>query len=268
MMRRITPAEGSGGPKQGIQSIEVGSKVLLALADGGSPSALSEVAKRSGMHPSKAHRYLVTLVRVGLASQDVSTGRYDHLGPASRHLGVEALRRTDAVTVAPAYAMELRDTSGQTVNVSVWSDAGPLVVRSDTGSHVVAITIRVGSILPLVDSAIGHVFLAYMPPRTTSGVLKMQQRHRETRTLPPAEIDALIEEVREHGFATATGLIFGLGAIAVPVFGADGTLEIALSLALPRRIFTEATVKRLSPLLRATADRVSQELGLGIVGAD
>ena len=82
-------------PQQGIQSIEVGAQVLRALEAGRGPMTLSEVARNCAMHPAKVHRYLVSLVRAGLASQDARTGQYD-LGPAARHLGPEALRRTDA----------------------------------------------------------------------------------------------------------------------------------------------------------------------------
>jgi DNA-binding IclR family transcriptional regulator len=68
-------------PQQGIQSIEVDAQVLRALEGGRGPMALSEVARNCAMHPAKVHRYLVSLVRAGLASQDARTGRYD-LGPA------------------------------------------------------------------------------------------------------------------------------------------------------------------------------------------
>jgi DNA-binding IclR family transcriptional regulator len=251
-------------PQQGIQSIEVGSKVLLALEAGRGPLALSEVAERSGMHPSKVHRYLVSLVRVGLASRDVSTGLYD-LGPAARHLGVEALRRTDAVSTASAYAVELRDETGHTVHVAVWSDAGPLIVRWDTGAHALPITVRVGSTLPLLDSAVGHVFLTYLPKRTTSEVLKTQQRQSETRALHRTEVDAIIEGVREARFGRVLNqMIFGIAALAAPVFAADGALELVLGVALPSRMLTAAEVRRLGPLLRSTADRISQELGLSV----
>ncbi len=61
-------------PQQGIQSIEVGAQVLRALEAGRGPMALSEVARNCAMHPAKVHRYLVSLVRAGLASQDARTG--------------------------------------------------------------------------------------------------------------------------------------------------------------------------------------------------
>ncbi len=67
---------------QGIKSIEVGARVLLALERGRGPMPLTEVARQAGMHPAKVHRYLASLLRSGLASQTPATGLYD-LGPAA-----------------------------------------------------------------------------------------------------------------------------------------------------------------------------------------
>ena len=207
----------------------------------------------------------MSLVRVGLASQDVATGLYD-LGPAARHLGVEALRRTDAVSTASAYAAELRDETGHTVNVAVWGEAGPPIVRWDTGAHVLPIMVRVGSTLPLLDSAIGRVFLTYLPSRTTSEVLKTQQRRSETSSLSTADIDAITADVRRAGVGAVTNrMIFGLSAIAAPVFGADGGLELVLALAVPSLMLAPAEAERLAPVLLQAADQVSQELGF-VVG--
>jgi hypothetical protein len=114
-------AAAADSPQQGIQSIEVGAQVLRALEAGRGPLALSEVARNCAMHPAKVHRYLVSLVRAGLASQDARTGQYD-LGPAARHLGVEALRRMDAESIAAAYTSRLRDQTDHTTNVAVWTE--------------------------------------------------------------------------------------------------------------------------------------------------
>ena len=247
--------------QQGIQSIEVGAQVLFALEQGRGPMPLSEVARRSGLQPAKVHRYLVSLVRVGLASQDATTALYD-LGPAARHLGVEALRRSDPVSTASAFAVELRDRTGHTVNLAVWSEEGPLIVRWDTGMHVLPINVRVGSTLPLLDSAVGQVFLTHMPATITREALKGQQRLHATRALSKQDVKAITEQVRADGYGTTFNqMIFGLAALAAPVFGADGDLELVIALALPSGLMTRAELKRLAPILRETADRVSVELG-------
>jgi predicted ArsR family transcriptional regulator len=69
-------------PQQGIQSIEVGAQVLRALEAGRGPMTLSEVARNCAMHPAKVHRYLVSLVRAGLADALRSTA-----GQISAELG-------------------------------------------------------------------------------------------------------------------------------------------------------------------------------------
>jgi DNA-binding IclR family transcriptional regulator len=261
MMAGMAAERTHEGTNQGIKSIEVGARVLLALEHGRGPMTLSQVAALSGLHPAKTHRYLVSLVRSGLASQSVDTGLYD-LGPASRALGVEALRRTDSVSVVSSHAVGLRDETGHTVNVAVWSDAGPALVRWDTGAHALPIVVRVGSTLPLLDSAVGYVFFAHLPESVTAEVLKTQQKQAVTRPLSVREARELRELVRRDGFArTANQMIVGLAALAAPVFGAGGTLEVVVGLVLPVRMMSAAEAKRLGRLLRQTADRASEELG-------
>ena len=50
----------------------------------------SRSGEGSSFQPHKAHRYLVSLVRTGLASQSPKAGRYD-FGAALRRLGAESL---------------------------------------------------------------------------------------------------------------------------------------------------------------------------------
>jgi DNA-binding IclR family transcriptional regulator len=82
--------------------------------------------------------------------------------------------------------MALRDGTGHTVNVAVWGDAGPELVRWDTGAHALPIVVRVGSVLPLLDSAVGLVFFAHLDAATTAEVLRTSKRTRQASACPPA----------------------------------------------------------------------------------
>lgn len=260
MMRSMATERGADS-QQGIKSIEIGSRVLLALERGRGPMTLSQVAKAADLHPAKAHRYLTSLVRTGLASQDAGSGLYD-LGATARHLGVEALRRVDPVRLAQTRVVELRDATGHTVNVSVWSEYGPTMVSWDTGAHLLPIVIRVGSTLPLLDSSVGYVFMAYLPKAMTADALRLQQQQGSTRTMPAKEVEALKEQIRRDGYGrTRNQMIFGLAGLSAPVFGADGQLELALGVILPAQMMTAAESKRLSKQLLAHADSISRELG-------
>jgi DNA-binding IclR family transcriptional regulator len=247
--------------QQGIQSIEVGAQVLRALEAGRGPLALSEVARNCAMHPAKVHRYLVSLVRSGLASQDARTGQYD-LGPAARHLGIEALRRTDAESIAAAHTSRLRDQTGHTTNVAVWGEDGPVIVRWDSGAHMLPITVRVGSVLPLLDSAVGVTFLAHLPGSQTAGVLAAQQARQETRTLDAAALEELVARTRRDGIASSLHrMIYGMAALGAPVFGPDRALGLAIGLTMPARLLAEGEAGELADALRATAGQISAELG-------
>src|SRR5262245_29428755 len=138
------PAEESSTSSQGgIKAVEIGARVLLALERGRGPLPLSAIAAESDLHPAKAHRYLLSLVRSGLATHDASTGNYD-LGPAASRLGVEALRRANPVRLAQSRATELRDATEHSVYLAVWSEHGPSLASWDSGAHPLPTVVRVG----------------------------------------------------------------------------------------------------------------------------
>ena len=60
--------------RRGIQSVEIGMRVLTALASLPGPAALSAVAQAAGLSASQTHRYLSSLITAGLARQQAATG--------------------------------------------------------------------------------------------------------------------------------------------------------------------------------------------------
>lgn len=247
--------------QQGIQSVEIGMRVLAALEEGGGPMPLSKIAVSSGLLPGKTHRYLVSLLRTGFVTQEMDTGLYN-LGPAARRLGVEALRRVDEVGTASRHASALRDRTGHTVYLALWTDAGPSLVRQDHGWYPLPIVVRIGSILPIVDSSIGRAFLAHLPEPLTAPILAAQQRRKETSHLPPERLAQVLDEVRTTGVATATGsVIAGLNVISAPVFGPDEHIEVVIGVAMPARFDDDRDARSIRAELLTTAKAISAELG-------
>jgi DNA-binding IclR family transcriptional regulator len=246
--------------RQGIQSVELAMTVLAALERGLGPLSLGQIATASGMSPSKAHRYLVSLVRIGLVAQSRATGAYD-LGPTLRRLGIEALRRTDEVGLVAEHLPELRERTRHAVNLAVWGDRGPVLVRWDYGAYVLPITVRVGSTMPLVSSSLGRVFLAHLPDATTGPVLREQQAAGRAAATPD-ELDRIRADVLRDGYALTTdGVIPGIASVAAPVFPAGGGPPLAIALVLPSQEATDEVVARMAEELLKTTRSLSAELG-------
>ena len=57
-----------GRVQRGIQSVEVGGRLLQTLAHHGRPMALKDLAADAGMSAAKAHPYLVSFGHIGILS--------------------------------------------------------------------------------------------------------------------------------------------------------------------------------------------------------
>lgn len=234
--------------------------VLEALEAGRGPMSLTRIAAACGMQPSKAHRYLVSLVRSGLVAQSPDSGLYD-MGPALRRLGAESLRRMDEVGLVSQHLPGLRDRTGRGVNLSVWGDHGPVVVRWDYGSDVLPTAVRVGAIMPMLASSIGRVFLTYLPAALTDPVLRAQERDGGVQ-LSREEIDAVRVATLRDGFAlTVDGIVAGVSVLAAPVFSTGDALPLVVALAFPARHAASEMLAALTAELLATTSAMSAELG-------
>jgi DNA-binding IclR family transcriptional regulator len=247
--------------RQGIQSVELAMTVLQALEKGLGPMSLTQIAAAAGMMPSKAHRYLVSLGRVGLVVQSQRNGLYD-LGPAMRRLGIESLRRMDEVGLASEHLPGLRDRTRQAVNLAVWGDHGPVLVRWDYGAYALPITVRVGATMPLLSSSVGRVYLTYLPETITGPVLASQLTREEAGTPTAEEIARIRTQVRERGVAiTSGGVIPGVASVAAPVFAAGESLPLVVAIALPARLADESTLAEVTGELLRTTAAIAVDLG-------
>src|SRR4051812_19104932 len=79
-------------PRSGSQSVERALAVLRDVADADEDVGVSELAVRTGLSVSTAHRLIQALRTAGMVAQDDRTERY-HLGPGAVALGRRAESR-------------------------------------------------------------------------------------------------------------------------------------------------------------------------------
>jgi DNA-binding IclR family transcriptional regulator len=224
------------GPRAGRhQALDAALALLRAMASVPGPAALSDLARAAGMPASKAHRYLASFVHAWARGAERAIGRYD-LGPPAAELGLAALARHDAVNRAADALPELSAETGLTVLLTVWGNGGATVVRWERAASPVMTSFGLGSTLPLLTSASGRVFLAFLPRRLTEARLAEEvERARgldiADLDLTPGGLEGLVEGIRRDGFATVDGrFVPGLRAIAAPVTNWAGEAEVAVTL--------------------------------------
>lgn len=212
--------------RRGIQSIEIGTRIMdvLRLADG--PQPLKILAAGAGLPPSNCHRYLVSFMRCGYVVQDRHTGCYD-LGPKVLLTGLAALSRIDAVGIAGELLEEAVNETGYSGQLAIWTDAGPTTIRWIPGRRGVRTSISVGSVLPILSTATGQIFLSYLPRRQTADLVEREK--------PGAgeEINAIITLVRGDAMVEEIGQgaqIPGLSVVAMPLLDVHGEVTTALTL--------------------------------------
>jgi DNA-binding IclR family transcriptional regulator len=222
----------AGEDRRGIKAVEVAGQILDHLARAQTPVALRELATAGRMSPGKTHRYLASFLASGLARQDPDTRRYA-LGPLAMRLGLAALNSYQPLRDAIALQRQLRDRFDETLVLSVWSAQGPIIVHVEECSQPIIITMRIGAVLPILATASGLVFAAFLPRHFTEPSIRTALRANDSSNLFArdfASIDRLIMQVREQGFAYNEGhLMPGVNAAAFPLIDRTMTLFAVLA---------------------------------------
>jgi len=247
--------------QQGILSIEVGARLLRAMANEPRPQMLRDLAAAAQMPPAKAHRYLVSFMRMGLVEQQSATGLYD-LGSFALQLGLSAIARLEPVTVAAPLLAELSEEIEQTVALAVWANHGPTIVRWLGADAPVSASLRVGSVMPLTRSATGQVFLSYLSAKTTGPFVKQELAQAQVGVSPRTrnEVDEIIAGTRKRGFSHTTEFIPGIAGIAAPVFDHTGSLAMAI-VALGYSGPFESSIQAITSATMRKAQQLSKRLG-------
>lgn len=220
------------GRYTGVKSVDVACRIMGVFARRGAGLALKDIANDLRMPPSKVHRYMASLIGGGLIEKDPNTLHYA-LGPISYQVGLSAIASYDPLREVISTQIALRDEIDQTVTLSVWGNMGPTVVRVEESSHPIIMTMKVGAVLPVLATATGMVFAAFMPRTVTRPVVDRALTSQERANFIVSnrkDLDAELVEVRRLGYsANSEHLTRGVWALAVPVYNNSNSLVAVLA---------------------------------------
>lgn len=249
--------------KHGVQSLEIGMSILRAMVRGHRSMMLKDIAAAAGMPASKAHRYLVSLIRAGLVEQDPHTSRYD-IGPFALNIGLVAIDRLDRVRLGLTAIAELRDKINETTALAVWSDEGPVIVRWERPRRAITVNVVTGTRLSLLTTASGRVFAAWMPKSAVDPLIARELKSKAPPDLKTrADVDRMLEQVRADGIAPIYGnyMVKGVQAVAAPVFNFRNEISMALVVVGVEGMFDLSADSPAIHELRAAASALSTRIG-------
>jgi DNA-binding IclR family transcriptional regulator len=195
---------------------------------------LRDLAERAALTAGQAHAYLVSFRTLGLVEQDAATGLY-RLGPYALTLGLARLRWHDPLAViwesVPAFAESLH----LMVTMSIWTDAGPVILRLHEAPFQIYSNIRTGARYSLTQTATGRLFAALMPIDVVQPLVEAELTEARKAGVPDlvaaADYQAALTLIRAEGCSQTEGSpVPDISAIAAPVYDLNEQIVAAITL--------------------------------------
>jgi len=253
--------------RQRVQSAEMGMGILKALGRLGGAASLTAVSAEVGESTAKVHRYMASLIQEGLVFQDPSTQHYC-LGQEAIQIGLAALRQCDPIRLGEPALKRLREELQVTCFIAVMGNKGPTILRFEEPGLPVTINVRAGSVLPLLWSATGRVFVSYIDDTRIQDMAseELAQATREQRASLQGRhpVENLRKSVRANGYAAINDtLLPGISAVASPIFDHTGRVTAVLTALGASGGFDTGHDGRIVALLTSEAGNISAALGFG-----
>lgn len=242
-----------------IQVLERAFALLDVLAEHQDPVSLKEIAERSGLHPSTAHRILNDMA-VGRLVDRPQAGTY-RLGMRLLELGNLVKARLDVRDAALAPMRELHKLTHQPVNLSVrQGDEIVYIERTYSERSGMQVVRAVGGRAPLHLTSVGKLFLAHEDPQRVRAYATRTGLAGHTRNsiTDIGRLERELTTVRHQTVARDDEeLELGVRCMAAGIYDDQNKLIAGLSISAPSDRLEEAWLER----LKATAAQISSALG-------
>lgn len=229
--------------------------VLEYVVRAGHPVAAADVAAHLGLPKPTVYRMIENFAAHGFLRRDLSSRRLA-IGPRLADFAFEILQASVRYAPRRTILNGLVEEIGETANIGTL-DGGDIVYldRVEAKHWPLRLNFHIGSRVPLHCTAIGKLFLAYMPEHQRNALLGMLDLHHFTpHTI--ASVSALQTElaaIREEGLSIdREEYILGVVCIAAPVFNPKGEMLAGVAIQSPTARMSPKDALRYSvPLQRA-----------------
>lgn len=215
----------TGNPaRRGIGAADKVADILAVVCAHAEGVSLTAIARTLELDVALVHRYLNSLTAAHLLHRDPRS-KLIALGPAllaARHAAQGHYTRQSAEFVAALHA--LHHGLQQTLSVLRWTPAGPHSVWVKDSPDTLALTYRLGAVLPLLGTASGHIGLAFAPPDEVRPLVDRELPRRRAELGPQFNrwsVQDLAAEVRKRRLARGRNFLHRVSALSAPLFDVE-----------------------------------------------
>src|SRR5579871_2096732 len=247
----------------GVQSVDRALHIIETLAEDDEGYRLSDLAVRTGLSTSTAHRLLTTLEKRRFVQFDRTESKW-HVGAQSFAVGATFTRRRNFVAQAMPYLRKLRDQTRETANLAVVDDESIIVLTRIESREIMRSLTKVGGRVAMVASGVGKAVLATYANEDVSAIICRQGMPRltEKSIVRPGELFKELEKVRRQGYAVDDEEArMGLRCIAAVVYNDCSEPLAAISVSGMTSRITDERLPVLGRIVRAVADELTLALG-------
>ncbi|MGH7907175.1 MAG: IclR family transcriptional regulator [Candidatus Binataceae bacterium] len=237
--------------------------ILGAIGENPDGVALSQAAKRTGLHKSSAHRLLSAMRTHGFVDKSDADGKY-RLGLKLFELGSMVARQMDIRERARPYLERLVATSGETAHLCILAGTDTLYVEKVEPERTVRIPSAIGSRIPAYCSAAGKAMLASLPLGELEVVAARISLQRFTANTITG-LEALRQELdatRKRGFSIDDEEFEpGLKGVAAPLRRTGGDVIAAISIVGPAFRLGADQIRKIADQVIGAASELASEFG-------
>ncbi|HEU5370332.1 MAG TPA: IclR family transcriptional regulator C-terminal domain-containing protein [Ktedonobacterales bacterium] len=246
-----------------IEALARGLDVIRAFGPGRPTMSLSEVAAATSLARPTARRMLLTLEELGYVR--AAHGEFT-LTPRVLELGMAYIGAVSMWDIARPHMEQLVGYTGESSSLAQLDGSDIVYVARVAVPKIITIAVTIGTRFPALQTSLGKVLLAALPPDELERVLAEPSRSGLTPIWKPdvEERNRVLCEVRERGWSlTDEHLAPGIRSIAAPVRDGSNQVIAALNISVhAAETSIETLTEQYLPLLLQTAAAISADWAL------
>lgn len=247
----------------GSRSVRRALAIFELMMERAKPVFMSEICEALGIPKSTAYDLVHTLTRAGyLTAAGRNSGLF--LGHKLFTLGMAYRSQVDLVKDGGRIVEELRDSTGETVQLSVLDDGLMLVLLKEEGVKPLRIISQVGSRVPVNWAASGRLLVSDLDDKQLRKFLTQTVRQSPSGRAN-TNVDFLMGEIRrfrKRGYGTEVNEANEhAGCVAAPVIDNSGRCIAAISIVVPEQRLAKGNREQLIAAVRLAAEKLSRRMG-------